>query len=211
MSVCGELNSHPMTQNRDPKHTTPAVSSSSILVWLMAAIAIIFLVLPLLSLVIRSVQNRAWETLPEAGILSAIGLSLFSTAITLIVTIIFGTPLAYVLARRRFPFKWLISVLVELPIVLPPAVAGLALLITFGRRGVLGPVLMEIGISLPFTLAAVIMAQTFVAAPFYIRAASVGFQAVPHEVEDAARVDGAGGWSLFWFVTLPLSFRPLTA
>lgn len=189
----------------------PPVSSSSRLVWLMAAIAIAFLVLPLLSLVIRSVQNRAWETLPEAGILSAIGLSLFSTAITLVITVIFGTPLAYVLARRRFLFKWLISVLVELPIVLPPAVAGLALLITFGRRGVLGPVLMQIGISLPFTLAAVILAQTFVAAPFYIRAASVGFQAVPHEVEDAARVDGAGGWSLFWFVTLPLSFRPLAA
>lgn len=198
--------------NRDKTHTYPPSSSpSSILARVFAAIAASFLALPLLALVIRSLQNSAWETAPNEGILSAIGLSLISTLITLLITIIFGTPLAYILARQRFPFKWLVSVLVELPIILPPAVAGLALLITFGRRGMLGPVLSQVGISLPFTFAAVVMAQTFVAAPFYIRSASVGFQGVPREVEDAARVDGAGGWSLFWFVTLPLAFRPLAA
>lgn len=177
----------------------------------LAVVAVAFLVLPLLALVLRSLQNSAWETVPDAGILSAIGLSFVSTLITLVVTILFGTPLAYLLARQRFPFKWLVSVLVELPIVLPPAVAGLALLITFGRRGVLGPVLAQVEISLPFTFAAVVMAQTFVAAPFYIRSAAVGFNGVPREVEDAARVDGAGGWTLFRFVTLPLAFRPLAA
>lgn len=177
----------------------------------LAVVAVAFLVLPLLALVVRSLQNSAWETVPDAGILSAIGLSFVSTLITLVVTILFGTPLAYLLARQRFPFKWLVSVLVELPIVLPPAVAGLALLITFGRRGVLGPVLAQVEISLPFTFAAVVMAQTFVAAPFYIRSAAVGFNGVPREVEDAARVDGAGGWTLFRFVTLPLAFRPLAA
>jgi molybdate transport system permease protein len=176
-----------------------------------AGVALVFLTMPLLALVIRSLQNSAWDNLPDTGILSAIGLSFVSTFITLVITIIFGTPLAYLLARQRFPFKWLVSVLVELPIVLPPAVAGLALLITYGRRGVLGPVLGQLGISLPFTFAAVVMAQTFVAAPFYIRSAAVGFHGVPREVEDAARVDGAGGWSLFWFVTLPLAFRPLAA
>src|SRR5258708_2266767 len=112
-------------------------SPGSALVILFALMALIFLVLPILSLVVRSLQNHAWETTAEAGLLSAIGLSLVSTFVTLLVTILFGTPLAYVLARQKFPFKWLISVLVELPIVLPPAVAGLALLITFGRRGVL--------------------------------------------------------------------------
>jgi len=186
-------------------------SLSSLVIIALALIAVIFLVLPIGALVGRSVQNRAWETMPEAGLLSAVILSLLSTGATLIVTILFGTPLAYGLARHKFPFKWLVSVLVELPIVLPPAVAGLALLITFGRRGALGPVLSQIGVNLPFTLVAVIMAQTFVAAPFYIRSAAVGFQAVSREVEDAARVDGAGGWSLFWSVTLPLSFRPLVA
>lgn len=202
-----------MTKRKHDETSTPGrrFSLSFILVILGAVTAVLFLVVPLLSLVIRSLQNRAWESTPDAGIVSAIGLSAVSTAATLIITLLFGTPLAYVLARRRFPFKWLVSVLVELPIVLPPAVAGLALLITFGRRGVLGPALLNIGISLPFTLAAVIMAQTFVAAPFFIRSAAVGFQGVPREVEEAARVDGAQGWSLFRFVTLPLSLRPLAA
>lgn len=94
---------------------------------------------------------------------------------------------------------------------LPPAVAGLALLTTFGRRGFLGPILGSLGISLPFTTAAVVFAQTFVSAPFYIRAAQVGFQAVPREIEDAARVDGASGLILFRYVTLPLSRRSLAA
>ncbi|NJR12446.1 ABC transporter permease [bacterium] len=188
-----------------------SVSFASVGVILGAIIAVLFLVLPLAALVLRSVQNRAWDTMPQSGLLSAIGLSFVTTTMTLLMTLLFGTPLAYVLARRRFPFKALISVLVELPIVLPPAVAGLALLITFGRRGVLGGVLLQFGISLPFTLAAVIMAQTFVAAPFYIRAATVGFQGVAREVEEAARVDGAAGWSLFRWVTLPLALRPLAA
>jgi len=105
----------------------------------------------------------------------------------------------------------MLNLLIELPIVLPPAVAGLALLITFGRRGLLGPALTALEISLPFTVYAVVMAQTFVAAPFYLRAAQLGFESVPDEIEDAARVDGAGGWALFWRVTLPLTVRALGA
>src|SRR5207253_2763224 len=98
------------------------------------------------------------------------------------ITLLLGTPLAYIFARWRFPFRRLINVLVELPIVLPPAVAGLALLITFGRRGFLGPALAAIGINLPFSTAAVVMAQTFVSAPFYIRSAQVGFENVSREI-----------------------------
>jgi molybdate transport system permease protein len=101
--------------------------------------------------------------------------------------------------------------LVELPVVLPPAVAGLALLLAFGRRGFFGPALSMIAVSLPFTTAAVVMAQAFVSAPFFIRAAQVGFADVPKEIEDAARVDGAGGWRLFRLITLPLARRALAA
>src|SRR5690606_1720229 len=104
-----------------------------------------------------------------------------------------------------------LNVLIELPIVLPPAVAGLALLITFGRRGLLGPALESAGMTLAFTTAAVVLAQTFVAAPFYIRAAQLGFEAVPPDTEEAARVDGAQGWALFYAITLPLSSRALFA
>ncbi len=177
----------------------------------LAAVAILFLTLPLAALIIRALQNQAWANIPGTAIPDAIWLSFASTLVSMIMTITFGTPLAYVLARRRFPFKRLINVLVELPIVLPPAVAGLALLLTFGRRGLLGAPLDELGITIPFTLAAVIMAQTFVAAPFYVRAAAVGFAGVPRELEDAGRVDGAGGASLFWYITLPLSLRALAA
>ncbi len=176
-----------------------------------AVIALLFLSLPLLSLVVRAVSNRAWENVPGSAIPDAITLSFITTMFTITLTALFGTPLAYVLARRRFPLKKLIGVLVELPIVLPPAVAGLALLIAFGRRGFLGPTLSAIGVSLPFTSAAVIMAQTFVAAPFFIRSAQVGFQSIPKEVEDAAKVDGAGGLSLFFYITLPLASRSLGA
>lgn len=178
----------------------------------LAIIALLFLSLPLLSLAVRAVSNRAWENVPGSAIPDAISLSFITTLFTIGLTALFGTPLAYVLARYRFPLKRLFGVLVELPIVLPPAVAGLALLITFGRRGLLGPTLSAIGVSsIPFTSLAVIMAQTFVAAPFFIRSAQVGFQSIPKEVEDAAKVDGAGGLSLFFYITLPLASRSLGA
>jgi molybdate transport system permease protein len=188
-----------------------AFSPGSTLVWLMASVALLFLILPILALILRSITNRAWEGVPGSAIPDAIWLSFISTALSMVITVLFGTPLAFILARRRFPLKRLVSVLVELPIVLPPAVAGLALLIAFGRRGLLGPILSELGIMLPFTIYAVIMAQTFVSAPFYIRSSQIGFQSVSKEVEEAARVDGAGGFTLFWFVTLPLSSRTLAA
>jgi molybdate transport system permease protein len=177
----------------------------------LGVVALLFFSLPIVSLVLRAVANRAWEGVPGSALPDAIWLSFVTTLGTLVVTAIFGTPLAYLLARRSFPFKRWLSVLVELPIVLPPAVAGLALLITFGRRGVLGAGLSDLGITLPFTIYAVIMAQTFVAAPFFVRAAQVGFQSVPREVEDAARVDGAGGLPLFFAITLPLAGRALAA
>jgi molybdate transport system permease protein len=178
---------------------------------LLAAVALLFSTLPLAALVVRAVQNQAWADIPDTAIPDAIWLSFASTLISMIAAIVFGTPLAYILARRRFRFKRLVNVLIELPIVLPPAVAGLALLLTFGRRGLLGAPLDQLGITLPFTFAAVVLAQTFVAAPFYVRAAAVGFAGVPRELEDAARVDGAGGWRLFRAITLPLSMRALAA
>jgi molybdate transport system permease protein len=178
---------------------------------LLAALFLCFLALPILALIVRAVASQAWLGLLNTSVTTAIGLSFGTTLLTLVLTVLFGTPLAYVLARRRFRFKRLVNVLVELPIVLPPAVAGLALLITFGRRGVLGGILSALDISLPFTLAAVVMAQTFVAAPFYVRAAQVGFRGVPRDLEDAARVDGAGGWALFRLITLPLAARTLGA
>jgi molybdate transport system permease protein len=169
------------------------------------------LAMPLLALLVRSIETRAWEKTATAGIPEAILLSIITTSITASITLLLGTPLAYILARWKFPFKRVIALLVELPIVLPPAVAGLALLIAFGRRGLLGSTLESIGIILPFSTAAVVIAQIFIAAPFYIRAAQAGFQGVNLEIEDAARVDGADGVRLFRYITLPLARRTLAA
>jgi molybdate transport system permease protein len=172
-----------------------------------AAVGLLFLGLPIAVILVRGLG----ATGAMAGVAEALLLSIATTLCTAFLTVIFGTPLAYGFARWRFPLRRVLSLLIELPIVLPPAVAGLALLTTFGRRGLLGGLLSTMGVSLPFTTAAVVLAQTFVSAPFYIRAAQVAFQGLSREVEDAARVDGAAGLSLFLRVTLPLSRRALTA
>jgi molybdate transport system permease protein len=201
-----------MTHRSKPKnspHHQHSFAIGSVVVSLLGLVAFLFLVLPIAALILRSIQNQAWVAVPDSVIPDAIWLSLSSTALCVLLTLLFGTPLAYILARRQIPFKRLINVFVELPIVLPPAVAGLALLLTFGRRGLFGPVLSEFGISIPFTFFAVVLAQTFVAAPFYIRSAQVGFQGVSWEIEAAARVDGAGGLQVFWLITLPLARNAL--
>lgn len=177
----------------------------------LAAFALIFLLLPLIGLLVRALSNAQALDIATSGIPEALTLSAITTGISAGLTLLFGTPLAYAFARWRFPFKRLLNTAIELPIVLPPAVAGLALLVTFGRRGLLGGTLNMLGITLPFTVYAVIMAQCFVAAPFFIRAAQIGFQSIAKEIEDAARVDGADGWALFRSVTLPLAFRSLSA
>lgn len=182
-----------------------------VLVYGAAGIALLFLTLPLLALILRALANPLTSAVSLDAISSAVWLSFATTLITLVLTITFGTPLAYVLARHQFRFKRLVIVLVELPVVLPPAVAGLALLMAFGRRGLLGAPLADAGVTITFTAAAVVMAQTFVAAPFFVRAAITAFEGVSRDLEDAGRVDGAGGMTLFRYVTLPLAFRGMFA
>lgn len=190
---------------------SPGITLSRWLVLCVAGVALAFLVIPIGVLIIRALVTDTWLSLSVGIVWDAIYLSFITSAFTVIFIVLFGTPLAYIFARWHFPLKRWLNILIELPIVLPPAVAGLALLTTFGRRGLFGGVLSELGIALPFTTAAVVLAQTFVAAPFYIRAAQVGFQGVPRELEDAGRVDGADGIALFLFITLPLALRALLA
>lgn len=181
-------------------------------VWAAAGLAgtlAAFFILPLAALVWRAAQLTAGQVPGDLSIGSAVVLSLSTTAATAALCLLLGTPLAYFLARARFRFKPLLTVLVELPIVMPPVVAGLALLSAFGRRGLLGAALAGAGISLPFTFTAVVLAQLFVSAPFYIRAAQSRFESVPREYEDAAAVDGASPWTTFWQVILPQSSRAL--
>ncbi len=115
------------------------------------------------------------------------------------------------MARRQFRGKGWLEAIVDLPIVLPPSVAGLALLLVFGRRGLLAEPFEVLGVSIPFTTIAVILAQTFVSAPFFIRSARTGIAGVDRDLEDAARVDGASERQLFRSVTVPLASAALAA
>src|SRR5437879_1365231 len=173
---------------------------------LPALVLAAFLALPLLGLLARAVgAGGLFDALGRPIVLEALRLSLFTSGVVLLLALLLGSPLALLLARRRFRGIGLLDSLVDLPIVLPPAVAGLALLLTFGRRGLLGTPLSVVGIELPFTTAAVIVASFFVAAPFYVRAARAGFLSVPREYEEAARVEGANEWQVFRHVTVPIA------
>ncbi|MEO5704491.1 MAG: ABC transporter permease [Candidatus Limnocylindrales bacterium] len=178
----------------------------------LAALFAAFLGLPIVTLVGRAVGSGALGRIAGSdALLGALTLSLATTAISLALTVAIGLPLAFVLARRRFRGKWLVEAFVDLPIVLPPAVAGLALLLVLGRRGLLGEGLQAAGIDIAFTTIAVVVAQTFVSAPFFVRSARAGLAGVDRDLEDAARADGASEWRLFRSVTVPLAAPALAA
>lgn len=177
----------------------------------LAAIMAFFLIVPLVGLVWRALTLPGTAVLDQNSLSAAILLSLTTTAISVLLIILLGTPLAYVLARYPLRFKRLLTVFVELPIVMPPVVAGLGLLAAFGRRGLIGLPLAELGITVTFSGTAVVLAQVFVAAPFYIRAAQSRFAALPREYEDAAAVDGANRWQTFRYIMLPYSRNGLLA
>jgi molybdate transport system permease protein len=178
----------------------------------LASLFALFLGLPVLTLVVRAILDGSLvAAVGSRVVLDALLLSLVTTAISLVITVTLGLPLAYVLARRRFLGKGWIEAIVDLPIVLPPSVAGLALLLVLGRRGLLAQPLEVLGISIPFTTIAVILAQTFVSAPFFIRSARTGIAGVDRDLEDAARVDGASERQLFWSITAPLASAALAA
>ena len=179
----------------------------------VAAIALaLFLALPIVALIARAAGAGLLADAAGSRIVAdALLLSLLTTAASLALAVALGMPLAFALARRRFRGATLVEALVDLPIVLPPAVAGLALLLLLGRRGWLGEPLAALGIGLPFTTVAVVLAQTFVAAPFFVRAARTGFAGVDRDLEDAARVDGATEAGVIRHVTLPLAASALGA
>jgi molybdate transport system permease protein len=176
---------------------------------LVAGLTLLFLGLPVAVLIVRSVVDGSLtDALTTPVVLDALLLSLVTTAISIVLTVTFGLPLAWLMARGTFRGSWLVETIVDLPIVLPPAVAGLGLLLVFGRRGLIGDTL---GLSIPFTTFAVILAQTFVSAPFFIRSARTGFLNVDQDLEAAARVDGASELQLFRRITAPLAATALAA
>jgi molybdate transport system permease protein len=186
--------------------------------WLASGIAIGalgllagFIAVPILSLVVWTVNEEAWSAMASPVARDALFLSIKTTAATMTIMVLVGTPAAYVLARGSFRGNRALNTLVELPIVLPPSAAGIALLLAFGRLGLLGQYLNVFGITLSFTTVAVVMAEVFVAVPFYLRQAATGFAEVDRATEEAALVDGADRTAAFLRVTVPLAFPALVA
>jgi molybdate transport system permease protein len=170
---------------------------------------LLFFLLPLLALVLRTDLGNLLATLAGSDVAPAIQLSIGTTLLALGITVLSGTPLAYLLARRRFRGHAALETLLDLPMVLPPAVAGIALLFTFGRFTLIGGWLADSGHAVAFTQAAVVMAQIFVAGPFYVKTAVAAFAGMDRELEQAAALDGASPLGVFRYVTLPLSATAL--
>lgn len=181
--------------------------------WIAAGIGIVFLSLPVVSLLWRALDYRdsLSEERTRGVLMDAIGLSLATSMIAMVLVVAFGTPIAWILARSRSRFARIADALIDLPILLPPAVAGIALLTAFGRMGTLGGWLDSRGVQIGFTATAVVLAQMFVSAPFFIRSARAGFLRIERDIEDAAADLGATPFRVFRRVTLPLARNSLVA
>ena len=187
-----------------------AISVKSAVLVVPGLSVVTFLSLPLLAILLKVVpQAGLWETLREPLVTQALRLSLITSLSSLLLAILFGTPVAYLLARYRFRGARVVETLIDLPMVLPPTVAGVALLMAFGRRGLLGPWLTVAGLQIGFSTTAVILAQSFVCLPFYVRAAQAGFRSVDPELERVAYTLGVSPLRTFWRVTVPLALPAL--
>lgn len=172
---------------------------------------LLLLTVPVALLVARTTPRAVIAELRNPETLSAIGLSLTTSTAALVAAAAFGTPLAYWLTRTRSRVAPLVETIVDLPTVLPPSVAGVALLLALGRNGIVGGWLEAAGIGLAFTPAAVVVAQIFVASPYFVRAARAGFASVDPDLREAATIDGASGWSLIRRVLAPQAAPSLFA
>jgi molybdate transport system permease protein len=170
----------------------------------LAALGAAFFIVPLVGLVVRTPWGDAARSLASTDTLDALKLSLIASLSATGVALLLGVPLAWVYARVDFPGRAVVRALTTLPMVLPPVVGGIALLLAFGRNGLLGSWLAVVGVSLPFTTAGVVLAETFVAMPFLVLTVEAGLRSMDRRYEDAARTLGARRWTVFTRVTLPL-------
>lgn len=169
----------------------------------LAGAGLLLFVLPLIGLLSRAPIAELGPLLTSPAVLDALRLSLVVSLAAVILSVLLGLPLAWWLARYEFPGRRLVRALVALPMVLPPVVAGVALLTALGRRGLLGGLLDALGVELAFTTAGAILAATFVAAPFFVVTCEAALEGVDSRLEDAAATLGASRMRILWTVTLP--------
>ncbi len=171
-----------------------------------AVLFVLFIGIPVIALLIRAAQQSNFlDAVTGDTALTALRLSLFTSVISMAVVVLLGTPFAYLLARSDRLWVRVVDSLVELPLVLPPVVAGVAMLMSFGRNGLIGSGLESIGLHISFTTTAVVFAQIFVASPFFVRSAKLGFQSVAKDYEDVAQTLGVSPLRTFFRITLPLA------
>lgn len=180
---------------------------------LLSGVFALFFILPFVGLLDRAFREPdTWDVLRTSTVRDALTLSLWTSTVTVVLAVVFGTPVAWLLSRVRFPGSSVVDALIDLPIVLPPTVAGVALLTAFGRRGLVGEPIEEwTGFTFGFRTTAVIMAQLLVAAPFYVRAAKGGFDALDPQVERIAYTLGASRLRTFFRITAPQAWPALAA
>lgn len=177
----------------------------------LGGLLLLFIVLPLLSILLGTTPETLWLALTDPQVLNSIRLTFSAAATATLLAIITGVPLAFLLARRRFRGKRLVEALVNLPIVIPHTAAGVALLLVFGRRGLLGQWLTPLGIVFTDNFAGVVVGMLFVSLPFLVNLSRESFALVDEELERVALIDGATPWQAFWYVSLPQAWRGVLA
>jgi molybdate transport system permease protein len=187
------------------------VPSASAVLGLLAALALGLFALPLVGLLARVPLGQLPALLAQPAVLAAVRLSLVTSTLALVASTVLGVPLAWLLARTRLPGLTLVRAVAVLPMVLPPVVGGVALLLAFGRRGLLGGPLESLGIRLPFTTAGAVIAATFVAMPFLVVTVEAGLRQADQRLEEAAATLGASRWTVYRRVTIPQILPSLAA
>jgi molybdate transport system permease protein len=178
---------------------------------IICGVFVLFIAVPVVAVFLYVTPAQLFATLGSPGFLEPLKLSMLTATLAALIVFALATPVSYVIARKRFPGRVLLDTLVDIPIVLPPAVAGLALLLAFAPRGLVGQFLLQQGIVLPGSIVAVVMAEVFVASPFYFRSSKTAFEAVNQRVIDSARILTKSDSRVFLRVTLPLAAKGVLA
>jgi molybdate transport system permease protein len=196
------------------KRTFAGSLSNKIVIVILGLIVLtyfLFVALPIAAVFLRINPSQVNAQLQNAVVIESIKLSLYTSAVATLIAFCLTVPTAYFMATRKFPGKAIIDTIIDLPIVLPPAVAGVALLYAFAPKGLLGPVLNGLGLTIPGYTIAVIIAETFVASPFLLRSAKTGFENMDQEIINSAKILSGSRLRIFFTVSFPLSIRAITS
>jgi molybdate transport system permease protein len=194
------------------KHSFANSLSEKIIIIIVGLIVLtyfLFVAIPILAVFLKIEPNQVSAQLRNAGIIEAIKLSLITSGAATLIAFVLAVPSAYFMVTRNFPGKAILDTLMDLPIVLPPAVAGVALLYTFAPKGLLGPIFSRPGFIIPGSTIAVVIAETFVASPFLFRSAKVGFENMDKDIINSAKMLTGSRLKVFFTITLPLAIRAI--